>query len=439
MAGIGGLLGNPVLEQLLIYNVLGQLLAGPLAPFVTVATNAANQALPEVPLAPAELALAVIRNELDEATAATEASKSGINAARFHTLARITGDAPAPDLLAAALRRELIDGARFLEGVRQGRLRDEWADTVKAMAQADPSPVTALLAFLKGQTDQPTAEALYTRFGGNVEHFQLAYDVEGEGPSPLEAAEAARRGIIGWTGTGAGVVSFEQAVRESAYRNKWLSVFEALSVYLPPPRTITALHREGAISTAEATSLYEKAGLPANLVGAYLTSGSRTKTAKHRELTEATVLQLYRDQLIPRAEADTFLQALNYDAAEAAFILEAEDFRLAAQATQHAVARVHNLYVAHKIDVGIATGDLAAMGLDATRADALLTIWTHERAANVRTLTPAEVGSLAKRSIITEDEALARLEADGYSPDDAWLYLADHLGAAPTVARPGGP
>lgn len=430
MAGIGGILGNNVLQQLLIYNVLGQLLSGPLTPFVVAATNAANQLDPVVPLTPADLALAVIRNELSEADAGVEASKSGVHQDRFHTLVRITGDAPAPEAMAVALRRGFVDDATYLTGIRQGRLRDEWADLVKRLATEDPPPSTALLADLKGQLPTAEAQGLYQAFGGNPDHYTLAFDVEGQGPSPLEAAEAARRGIIAWGGIGAQTISFEQAVRESAYRNKWLPVFRALAEYLPPPRTTTALYREGAINAAKAGELFAKAGLPPDLVTAYLASASRTKTAHAHQLTEATVSKLYADRIISRTQAAAFLVALAYAPAEAELILESLDLVAVERALSAAVNRVHALYAGHKIDATAAAAALASLGVEASQAGELLTVWGHERAANVRVLTEAQVVAAFGIGVLDQATAQADLEAQGYSPHDAWTLLSIHHKAA---------
>lgn len=438
MGGLAGILGNPILEQLLIYNVVGQLIGAALGPFQTSLANVVNSALPEVALSPADLALAVIRNELTEGDAAGEAAKSGINADRFHTLTRLTGDAPAPEAMAIALRRGFVDEGRYLTGIRQGRLRDEWAQLIQQLSTEDPSSTTALLAELKGQADHATAIGLYQRFGGNPDHYDLAYNVEGQGPSPLEAASAARRGIIGWGGIGAGVISFEQAVHESAYRNKWLPVFRALAEYLPPPRTTTALHREGAITDAQASALFAKAGLPPDLIHAYLSSSTRARTAHARTLTEATVTKLYTDRLIQRQDAAAHLVTLGYTAAEAELILESVDLAVIERALRAAATRIGSLFVAHKVDATAAAAGLAALGVDAKSADELVTIWTHERAANVHTLTPAQVEAAFGLGLLDQPTAQARLEAEGYTAHDAWLALSIHHKAA-LPDEPAGP
>jgi hypothetical protein len=433
VAGLGGLAGT--IGTIVEYQLVGQLLGAVLAPYEQALTNQVMAATPLVPLSPADLALAVIRAELDEPAAAGEAAMSGLNAERFHTLTRLTGNAPPPEEMAIALRRGFVDAATYLRGIRQGMLRDEWAELTKRLATADPSPVTPLLAELKGQADHATAVGLYEHFGGNPEHYELAYNTEGAGPSPLEAAEAARRGMIPWDGVGAGVTSFAQAVHESAYRNKWLDTFRALAQYLPPPRTITAMYREGSLTLAQATELYQKAGLPSDMIVAYLASGSHQKTAHHKALAETTVLELYHDRLIAGPEAATMLEALGYTAPEAAFILSVKDMQVGQKFLATAVGRVHSLYVGHKIGRTEAVNALGHMGLDPTGISDLTGIWDWERSANVKVLTPAEVATAFFEKIIDQPTAQAEIEGMGYTPFDAWLILSNRL-KTPLPGRP---
>lgn len=438
MAGLAGLLGNPLLEQVLLYNVVGQLIGAALTPYTTALTNELNQATPLVPLSPADAADAVIRNVLDQAAAASEASFSGINGSRFATLVALAGNAPDPTSLAVALRRGLIDAGTYDRGIRQGRLRDEWAGLVQHLAVQQPGPEAMLAALLEGQLPEGEARDRYAKLGGDPDYFTILFNTQGQAPTPVEALTMANRGIIPWGGSGAGAVSFEQAFLEGPWRNKWLGAFRQLGEYLPPPRTVSAMHREGALSDAEATSLLEKEGLTPQLAAAYLVSSSRTKVAKHRELAETTVLALYRDRLIPRPEAESFLEALTYTPPEAAFILEVEDLRLSSRALAAGVARVHALYTGHKIDQAGAEGALAAFHVEAAQAAELVAIWSQERAVNVRTLTPAEVAAAMEHSIIDQATAQAELESLGYSPRDAWLYLSIHHKSALPGGPPGG-
>lgn len=446
MASLAGILTNPVLEQLLLYNVVGSLVGAALGPYMVALTNEVNQLSPLVPLAPADLADAVIRNVMSPADAAKEASFAGVNADRFTTLTLLAGNAPDPTSLAVALRRGFIDAATYDRGIRQGRLRDEWADLVRQMAVQLPTPMDALAALVEAQLDEPTARTKFAQFGGDPAQFDWLLGTVGAGPSPLEAASMAHRGLIPWAGTGLGAVSFDQAVAEGHTRTKWTTAYRGLADYLPPPRTITAMHKEGVLTDAQAAKLLADHGVPADLLGAYLASATAQKLAKPKELAESTVLALYRDRLVARPAVATMLEALGYSAPEAEFILEVEDLRVSEAAMRAAVSRIHTLYTGHKIDQTAATSALAGLGVDATAAGELLTIWGLERAANVRTLSAAQIAEALGYGIVDQPTAIALLEADGYAPHDAWVLLSDHakgplpdeppLGALPPPAGP---
>ena len=430
MAGIPGLdaiLGNPVLEQIITWQVLGQLIGPALAPFVQALSNMANGANQEVPLSPADLALAVVRNVYPEATAAQLAAMSGLSPANFHTLTLLTGDAPAPEALAEALRRGFIDAARYDQGIRQGRLRDEWGGLLQQLATRDPSPVDALDALLKGQTDQATALQLYTKWGGNPEYFQLMFHTQGASPSPQELGVLANRGIIPWTGTGPDVVSFDQGFLEGHWRNKWSGPLRKLAEYIPPPRTVTALVHEGVVTDAQALELYKEAGLSDQLAAAYLRSASSSKTAATKELAASIVHSLYVDKLIAADVATGFLENLAYTKEEAAYILNVWDLEDVERFLRSAVTRIHALYVAHKITQSVASEALAKLDVPAGNVTRILQIWSEERAANVRVLTPAQIAAALKAGLIGWQNAHDRLVAEGYPDSDATLFLEIEL------------
>lgn len=430
LAGLLSGLQRNTLFQIAEYQVAGTLLGGALAPYAESLRQTVFDANPVVVLSPADAAEAVLRNVWDGKRAAAEAQRSGVDGERFDVLARLAGNAPDPQSLAVALRRGLISPDRYLAGIRQGRLRDEWAETVKALAVQQPSPTDALEALLEGQLPDARARELYALFGGDPAHFQWLFDSRGQAPSPVQAADMANRGLIPWTGRGPESVSFEQAFLEGPWRNKWLGPFRQAAQYYPPPRTITAMYKEGSLSRGRAMELLKAQGLADDLAAAYLVSGSGQKTAPTKDLAQSTITSLYRDRLVTRANAQAFLETLGYSADEAAFILSIEDVAIVQRFLASAVGRIHTLYVGHKITRELAVSSLAQLQVPAETVPDLVAVWELERAANVRALTPAEVASAARLTFITADQALAMLAELGYQPRDAWLYLSVHLKVA---------
>jgi hypothetical protein len=424
--GLGGIFGNDTLQQIAIWGVGQQVIGAAVGPYLNALTAEVNSLTPIAPLSPDVAAGSVIRNLWPVDRAASEAAMSGVNRERFDVLVGLSGDAPAPQELAVALRRGLIDAATYQRGIRQGRLRDEWSDLIQRLAVQEPSPIAILQAYLEGQVDEGTARSLYAKLGGAPDYFDILYNSQGSAPTPTEAAEMARRGVIPWGGRGAGVVSFEQAFLEGPWRNKWQKPFRTLAEYLPPPRTVTAMYREGSLSRSEALDLLVKQGLTPDLAAAYLQSGSDQKTAPTKDLAQSTVTTLYRDRLISRGDAQDMLVALKYDATEADFILQIEDVRVAERFLSSAVARVHTLYVGHKISRSQATSVLAQLQLPAGNVTDLVAVWDYERAANVRGLQPSEVFAAFRYQIVDQPTAQQMLVELGYLPHDAWLYLSVH-------------
>ena len=431
LGGLGGLFSsnNPI-GQIFLYQVIGGLVAPMLAPYVQELANISNHHDPQVPLTPDQLAMLVIRGYIDIPKATDIAMKSGMDADTFYLLQNGTGNAPAPAELAEALRRGFIpedspdpDQLSFLGGIRQGDLKDKWAPLVKKLSTAIPSPSDFLDALLEGQTDEATARALYLKAGGDPDYFTLMFNTRGSAPTPLEAANMAFRGVIPWDGTGPDVVSFQQAFLEGPWRNKWLEPYRAVAQYIPPPRTVTAMLREGSFTQEQALALFEKAGLTPELAAAYVTSATSQKTQPHRELALGVVQTLYEDMAITADAAKPLIESLGYDSTEADFLLEVSDLKRAQASINRALTTTHTLYVGHKITRTTASGEIDSLGVASQMRDELLTIWDGERSEKVALLTPTQVRSALKKGLLDEAGATDRLTAYGYGADDAAIFL----------------
>lgn len=465
MAGIGDFLGSAaksdVAQQLFLWGVLYGLLGTVFEPVTTeigqeVWEGAVAAGLHRA-LSPDLLAVMVVRGWIDEATGQAEALKNGINQGDFDRMVSNARNPISPEEAAVALRRQLIpeDAApgvpSYLNAIRQGNLGDQWAEVVKDLAKQIPTPADILQAVLEGQVpDGVDPRALYERVGGQAldpndgfDWYTLMFNTRGSAPTPNEAATMANRGIIPWDGQGPGVVSFYQAFLEGPWRNKWLEPFIALREYFPPPRTITAMVREGSLSDEQATELYAKQGLSPELTAAYLTSAHHQKTATTHELARSTLQELYRDQLITRQQLIDALVAQNWSAEDADFLAQVVDVRRQQQALNAVLSKVHTLYVGHKVELGTVQGALDRMGITGEQQQGILELWNLERDANTADLTPAQIEAAFFYKVIDQADAQQRLERRGYTPHDAWVALSvrSHTalpGEPPRDAIPGG-
>lgn len=312
MAGLGDLFGrNGVLEQLVLWNVLGQVVGVTLQPalaqlgedtwarhpvqvldpataadlaargIITVSAGQSEAArsgidgtrfgqllnLHTVRLAPADLATAVLRSYLTEAQAQAIAAPQGVDASMLATMVNLAGDAPGPDQLAAALRRGLIkqDGTgaaavTYEQGIAEGRLHNKWGPLLYDLTAALLSPADAASAVVRNFLASDAGTALAAKQGVDAATFQTMVQLSGDAPGPQQLAEALRRGLISRAGTGAKATSFEQGIAEGRLADKWAPVIQGLSQLWPTPTDALDASVKGVFSAADGQALYERLG-----------------------------------------------------------------------------------------------------------------------------------------------------------------------------------
>jgi hypothetical protein len=443
-SGAGKLFGSGgIAEQFVLWGVVAAIAASLLEPIMQAITQEVFQGLSVTPISPAQAADLVLKGWFDFDRGALEASKAGITKERFQAMVDDAGEPPGLDVLLQAWRRNIIgwdtdnaDGTSVLTGIKQSRVRNQWANMIEAMARQVLPVGDVVSAVVKGQISHSLGETIAWYSGINSDDFTILVHTAGNPPGPGELIELARRGLIPVAGTGPDVLSLQQGIYEGMTKDKWYPMYEQLMVYLPPPRTITALERSGVISNAEAQTLYRDSGLSPALAAAYTKNASTVKLAKHKELAEGTVLNLYKAGVIPHAEASTLLLTLGYVQLEADWLLAWEDLRRELATMEKAITRVSTLYVSRKIGETTARGELGSLGLPAAQIDRLVQLWTLERVATVHVLTAAQIEDAFKAAIIDQAAAQTALESLGYDAWDAWLLLSIKMGGALGEAPP---
>lgn len=382
-------------------------------------------------LSPPDAASAVVRGFLTTADGQAEAAKSGVPASLFATLVRLSGDAPGPQQLAEALRRGAIpesgggpDGVSFESGIAEGRLADKWAPVIKDLAKVWPTPVDALDAALKGQVTADEGKSLYEKLGGDTQFYQWLLDSQGGGPTPLEAADWARRGIIPWDGTGPTVTSYAQAVRESRYRDKWADAYKAQAEYIPPAFSVITMLKDGAVTKEQATAWLQKLGAQPDVIAAMIAEADATDLSQFRGLTTTTVLNMYYNRLVSEADATTMLESLHVSSQAVPLMLAYADLQKAIAQQNSAVNRVGSLYAARKITEATAKQSLITLQVPPNAVNEIIATWQLENSISVKLLTASEIGDAFKEDIMTQDDAMTELGNIGYTPYDAWVLLS---------------
>lgn len=389
------------------------------------------KALSDQLLTPADAAAAVVRNFLDLGAAKDAVKKQGVDAATFETLVHLSGDAPAPGQLAEALRRGLIpesgtgpQSTSFQQGIAEGRLANKWAEVIKGLAPWRPSPIDALDAQVKGQLTDAQAHDAYALLGGDEQFEGWLYNSIGEGPTPLQAAELAARGIIDWTGTGPASTSYEQAVRESHYRNKWSDAYKRLAEHIPPPSTIATMLAHRIIDAQTATTLLLANDMTSDQAAAYIAEAQYEQVSDYRGLTQSAVVDMYYAHLLTKDQAGTILSALHVSDQASSLLLLYADMRAVVDSVNRSVQRIATLYTSRKISTATARDALAKLQIPVDTVDAIIADWEIQAAADVKILTATQIVDAWYYQVVTQAEAVDLLGAIGYTAYDAWVLLS---------------
>jgi len=438
MTKIGDLFkGGSVGEQFLLWNVGSQIAQAVMGPFLQAIQNRTWKADPNVPLSPAEAADLAQRGMLTPDQAADEAAASGTSRQRFDAMLQGAGRPPDLGSLLEMVRRGIIaddtgtDGLpSLIAALIDAGIRPEWVNAVSQLRTQIPSVAEVMNAWLEGQIDEVEANRRYLLAGGDPTWFRTSYNANGTAPSPVELGDLANRGIIPWDGTGPDAVSFHQGILEGPTRNKWLAPLRAQAQYRIPPRSITAMLHNGALTDAQALQKFREYGMTAEDAAAMLADAHHAKAATAKELTLSQIGQLYKDAKIDRAKALQLIVALGWSEANAELILSLQDVAKADAHVTAAINRVRAYYTAHKITRDAARRSLTDLKVSGPQADELLALWELELGLNVKQLTPAQIVGAWDLGIMSQAEATTELQHLGYTEFDAWVLLSLHAKAA---------
>jgi len=459
LAGLLAELGVPteqftgIISQFFIFGVMFTLAQAMLAPFVQQVQNDVWSGHPDRPLSPADIATAVVRGfSLGDSGgtpvppwAAAEAAKSGVGPDVLATMVADTGMAPALQLLFEMVRRGIITegtlnggGTTLVSGIQQSDIKDEWIDYVSKLRYVQPTPIDFVRAAVQAQMDYTEAKDWATKVGlepagylnANPDWFDLLYHTAGRPPGPMEMIHLANRGLLAWSGTGPDALSFEQGIRESDIKDKWIPVLQKLAVYYPPNGEIRTLLLHGGIDEATALTLWKDNGVPDDVARAYLHLAQIEQVTQDKALAKADILTLVQEQALSDDNALIMLQQIGYGGTNAQHLLQMAHFRFELDAIRAAVRKVSSLYISRKINPTQAHDALVGIGMPTAQIDSLLATLTHQRDAEVATATAAEVASGFHYGVIDQPTAQSMLEGMGYDPWSAWFVLSTRQHAA---------
>lgn len=369
-------------------------------------------ALTRVHLSPADAAMARQQGFIDAGKARDIAALSGVNADDADLLFEMSGLPPGIGMAWELARRGFIGRDMFAQIVREGHTKTKYTDLLWDLLDVPISAAVAAEAVVRERITFEQGAALAAKQGISHESFALMVETGGRPPGIMTAAQLVNRGEMTHE-------QFREVVARSNVRTEYTDQLLKLRVHYPSLFQISRALQNGVVSDEVARDTLHKQGYPPEWVEAIIRAGHSSKKEKHKELTLSVVEALYAAGRKDINWAKGELTKLGYDDEQAIELLDLYDARREIHYLNSAIGVIHNRFIAHAIDELTARGDLEKLGIPPDEVARLLDDWVIEHDAAVHVLTPAQIGQALRYKRFTRDEAIARWEKRGYSPDDA--------------------
>ena len=368
------------------------------------------------PISIADAALAVLRGNLTQAQGEAIATENGFTAESFQTIINNTGEPPGTEQLLEAYRRGFIDQATLERGILQSRYRNEWIPVIEKLRYAPMSTADAVDAVVQNHLTAAQAASIADQNGLDPGVVDTLIATAGSPLSRTEMSDLYNRGL-------ATEAEFNQALNESRLKPKYTAHAFQLRTRIAQPSELSRAVLNGTMSKKDAVAKAMESGYATDDATLLVNSDVAEKTKTYRDKVVTSIETLYLDGIMSSADATSGIIAMGYDAAEAALIVKATEFRQQATVITSAVHGIRTKYLGHHITDNQATGYLNTIGLPSAQVQYLMSIWGIERGAYTKLLTEAQIIKALGGKLIDSADAKSRLIALGYTDGDAMLLL----------------
>lgn len=280
--------------------------------------------------------------------------------------------------------------------------------------RADPG--SAIAAVVQSHLTPDQAATVLRAHGIDTNDLGWLVDTAGRPPGVFELGELVNRGELSED-------EWQQAIRESDIKNKYIPALMNLRFRIPPERSVVSMMRKGGITPQQGATWLHQLGYHPDAITALVAEATEDKLQAHKDLNVSMVTEGYELRLLDYGTAHTDLMALGYNSAEADYILSVRDHKRELTIRNQAVGAIRSHYVSHKIDRSEASRELDALLVPSAERDQLVAAWDLELKGNVRLPSEAQLAAWLVRGLITEQEYRVRLAQMGYQPDDVNLYV----------------
>jgi hypothetical protein len=459
--------GAKQVGQTAVGTAIGVGVSGALTPGVQELINEANSQFPLKPPSYFMLAEGVAKGRVDADWAREWAKNQGISNDAFNRLVEVARIGPGLDVAFQLWRRKIIDPAGFAEAVKEETISADWLPRLEELHDVLLSPAELANARQQEFIADDRLHSEGELQGYTNERMDLLYKMAGLPPGPMEGLEMLRRNIPlpdGYAGL----------IAEGHTKTKYTDAFLALENHILSGHELAGLVLRGWLTEAEGAALAKldgwdtpqfhqlvlNRGRPATTHqvhigfargGRLAEAGNDEQATFKRAIQESDIRPEWFDILwaqrytYPSAFVTRALtQDGTFDEAQAEQILLFTGWeptlakqtatkwaapsgtttaKWAGRAQTRLFTTAHNEYMVGHIDEAQARALLTELGALVAESDQTIRLWDAEQAILSRELTQAQILKLHKKGLITDADALERLEYHGLSTDDATKLL----------------
>ncbi|MDR7492457.1 MAG: hypothetical protein QN122_13550 [Armatimonadota bacterium] len=208
------------------------------------------------------------------------------------------------------------------------------------------------------------------------------------------------------------------------YYHDWLMQI----AYRPPNRLDTwRLAISHRITRQEAVEWFRDYGYAPELAERLADLATDEKRTRVRDLTQQTIIALYKRRALTREQARDELQELGFQPEDAELLLLGADLELQTQRAEARTSIIRKRWLFGLITDAQASDALAALGKGVEEIGELLELWRSERAERAEVPPVTTIETWYKRRIISGPEAREELRRRGYDDRyvDWWLLEWD--------------
>jgi hypothetical protein len=366
-----------------------------------------------------DAALAVLRGHISQEEGEEIAAKQGVSSQDFQTLLYNTGEPPAAQQMQEAYRRKFIDQDTFRKAILQSRIRDEWIPVMEQLRYSPMATADAIEAVVRNYITPDEGKDIAEQNGLLPEHFETLLLAHGRPPALGQMFELLNREIVD-------EATVEQAIRESDIKDKYIGQLQHLRYKIPPEHLIGQLVEKGSMTSKRGYELLIKDGYEPDVAQSIITAFGGQKVAKAKTETEAQIVGMYEQHMVTIGAAEGMLHQLGYTETDSKMILGLAELKREAKVQEAAANAIKTAYLDHHLTVAEVEAELAALGLSHERTSYLLRVWGIELLGRRKALTEAQIVKAVKLGRIDPGTGVQKLEALGYTQDDAQTLLATY-------------